>query len=84
MDLISEEAAARKRAYVKQSDVPATSLDEALRVPQAILDFARNQAPVRRLGTPDDIAAACAYLVSEEASFLTGQILSPNGGSHTW
>jgi NAD(P)-dependent dehydrogenase (short-subunit alcohol dehydrogenase family) len=51
-------------------------------VPQAILDIARNQAPVRRLGTPDDIAAACAYLVSEEASFTTGQVLSPNGGGH--
>jgi NAD(P)-dependent dehydrogenase (short-subunit alcohol dehydrogenase family) len=51
-------------------------------VPQAILDFARNQTPVRRLGTPDDIAAACAYLVSEEASFTTGQVLSPNGGGH--
>jgi 2-hydroxycyclohexanecarboxyl-CoA dehydrogenase len=51
-------------------------------MPQAILDFARDQAPVRRLGTPDDIAAACAYLVSEEASFTTGQVLSPNGGGH--
>jgi NAD(P)-dependent dehydrogenase (short-subunit alcohol dehydrogenase family) len=40
--------------------------------------------PVGRLGVPDDIAACCAYLVSEEASFLTGQILSPNGGCHTW
>ena len=29
---------AQKRAYLKQSDVPGTSLDEALRVPQAILD----------------------------------------------
>jgi len=37
-------------------------------------------APVRRIGQPDDIAAACAYIVSEEASFLTGQVLSPNGG----
>jgi NAD(P)-dependent dehydrogenase (short-subunit alcohol dehydrogenase family) len=51
-------------------------------VPQAILDAARTQVPVRRLGTPDDIAAACAYLVSEEASFTTGQVLSPNGGGH--
>ena len=40
--------------------------------------------PVGRIGVPDDIAACCAYLVSEEASFMTGQILSPNGGMHTW
>lgn len=51
-------------------------------VPEAILRAAREQAPVRRLGTPEDIAAACAYLVSEEASFVTGQVLSPNGGGH--
>lgn len=37
-------------------------------------------APVRRIGLPDDIAAAAAYLVSEEAGFVTGQVLSPNGG----
>lgn len=39
-------------------------------------------APVRRIGIPDDIAAAVAYLVSEEASFVTGQVLSPNGGRY--
>ena len=39
-------------------------------------------APVRRIGVPDDIAAAVAYLVSEEASFVTGQVLSPNGGRY--
>ena len=39
-------------------------------------------APVRRIGVPDDIAAAVAYLVSDEASFVTGQILSPNGGRY--
>lgn len=39
--------------------------------------------PVGRLGQPVDIAAACAYLSSEEASFVTGQVLSPNGGFYT-
>ena len=41
------------------------------------------QTPVGRIGVPADIAACCAYMVSEEASFLTGQVLSPNGGMHT-
>ena len=41
------------------------------------------RTPVRRVGNPDDIAAACAYLVSEEASFFTGQVVSPNGGIYT-
>jgi len=40
------------------------------------------ETPVRREGTPDDIAHAIAYLASEEASFVTGQVLSPNGGRY--
>lgn len=39
-------------------------------------------APVRRIGQPDDIAAVCAFLVSEESGFMTGQVLSPNGGRY--
>ena len=38
--------------------------------------------PMRKLGKPEDIAYAVAYLASEEAGFITGQILSPNGGSY--
>lgn len=38
--------------------------------------------PMRRLGKPEDIAYAVAYIASEEAGFLTGQIISPNGGSY--
>jgi 2-hydroxycyclohexanecarboxyl-CoA dehydrogenase len=38
--------------------------------------------PMRRLGKPEDIAHAVAYLAAEEAGFVTGQILSPNGGSY--
>jgi NAD(P)-dependent dehydrogenase (short-subunit alcohol dehydrogenase family) len=36
--------------------------------------------PVRRAGTPDDIAAACAFLCSEEAGYITGQQINVNGG----
>jgi len=39
-------------------------------------------APVRRIGEPEDIAAACAFLVSDAASFFTGQVMSPNGGRY--
>jgi 2-hydroxycyclohexanecarboxyl-CoA dehydrogenase len=41
------------------------------------------RTPIRRAGTPEDIASACSYLVSDEASFVTGQVLSPNGGIYT-
>jgi NAD(P)-dependent dehydrogenase (short-subunit alcohol dehydrogenase family) len=37
-------------------------------------------APVGRIGKPDEIAAAAAYLASEEAGFTTGQIINVSGG----
>lgn len=41
------------------------------------------RTPVRRIGTPDDIAAACSFLISEEAGYITGHILGVNGGRNT-
>ncbi len=38
------------------------------------------ETPLGRLGEPDDIANACLYLCSDEASFVTGEILFPDGG----
>jgi NAD(P)-dependent dehydrogenase (short-subunit alcohol dehydrogenase family) len=38
------------------------------------------RTPVRRAGTADDVAAACAFLCSEEAGYITGQALNVNGG----
>lgn len=39
--------------------------------------------PVRRVGRPEDIAAACAFLVSDEAGYITGQVIGVNGGRVT-
>ena len=44
------------------------------------IDAVAQRTPVRRAGTPDDIAAACAFLCSEEAGYITGQIIGVNGG----
>jgi 2-hydroxycyclohexanecarboxyl-CoA dehydrogenase len=49
---------------------------------QKFMQITANRAPVRRNGAPEDIAAACAYLASEDASFFTGQVMSPNGGMY--
>ena len=39
--------------------------------------------PVRRMGLPSDIAAACSFFISDDASYITGQILGVNGGRNT-
>lgn len=39
--------------------------------------------PAGRLGTPDDIAAVCAFCCTEEAGYLTGQVIAVNGGALT-
>jgi 2-hydroxycyclohexanecarboxyl-CoA dehydrogenase len=41
------------------------------------------RTPVRRVGRPEDIAAACAFLASDEAGYITGQIIGVNGGRNT-
>jgi 3-oxoacyl-[acyl-carrier protein] reductase len=38
------------------------------------------QTPLRRMGTPEDIAQAVRFLVSDDASFITGHVLDVNGG----
>ncbi len=46
-----------------------------------IEDIAR--IPVRRVGMPEDIAATCAFLISDGAGYITGQIVGVNGGRCT-
>lgn len=47
------------------------------------IDKALATTPVGRPGRPEDIAATCAFLVSDEASYITGQIIGVNGGRNT-
>lgn len=53
---------------------------------KAIAEQAREswaaQIPLGRMGTPDDVAAAVCFLASDEASYITGQILAVNGGMY--
>ncbi|MBQ9696172.1 MAG: 3-oxoacyl-ACP reductase FabG [Oscillospiraceae bacterium] len=44
------------------------------------LDDLAAETPLWRLGTPEDIAGAVAFLCSEDAAFITGQVLGVNGG----
>ena len=49
-------------------------------LPQNLLDEAIKATPLGRLGTIEDVARVTAFLVSEDASFITGQVLSVDGG----
>ncbi len=46
------------------------------------MDVIAKMIPVRRVGTPEDIAAACAFLCSEDAGYITGQQINLNGGRY--
>ena len=47
------------------------------------VDEHAQRTPVRRPGRPEDIAAACSFLVREEAGYITGQVIGVNGGRNT-
>jgi 3-oxoacyl-[acyl-carrier protein] reductase len=49
-------------------------------VPEKVIEGVQERTPMRRLGRPDDIANAYLFLASDEASFITAQVLSVDGG----
>lgn len=56
------------------------STDMTAALPDAARDAMLSTIPVGRAGNPEDVAAAVAFLASEEAGYITGQVLSVDGG----
>ena len=60
-----------------------TETDMMKSVPKEVIDPIIAQIPLRRLGQPEDIANAFVFLASEEASYITGVVLSVDGMART-
>ena len=60
-----------------------TETDMMKKVPREVIDPMIARIPLRRLGQPEDIANAFAFLASEEASYITGVVLSVDGMART-
>ena len=45
------------------------------------IEIIKSEIPMGRLGTPEEIAKLVLYLASDDARYITGQVISPNGGS---
>jgi citronellol/citronellal dehydrogenase len=54
------------------------------RYPGELVEMMRKQNPMKRLGTPGEVAELCAYLASDAASFVTGETWYIDGGAHLW
>lgn len=54
------------------------------RYPHEFIEMSRRCTPVKRLGTPEEVAQLCAYLASDAAAFVTGETWYIDGGAHLW
>ena len=76
--LASELAPTHIRVNCVAPGVIQTDMLDAL--PDGVLPQLAQETPLRRIGQPQDIAAAVRYLASDAASFVTGQVLTVDGG----
>ncbi|PLX18080.1 MAG: 3-oxoacyl-ACP reductase [Candidatus Muiribacterium halophilum] len=71
---------ARKNVQVNVVAPGYTNTDMMQTVPEKVLDMIRAKTPAGRLAKPEEIANAFVFLASEESNYITGHVLSVNGG----
>ena len=54
--------------------------DMTARLPDAVKEAAKNIIPVRKFGTPEDVAKAIGFLAGDDTGYITGQVLCVDGG----
>ncbi len=65
----------QERELIWESELRGTA-------PEDVTTFMINDTPLRRLETPEDVAKVVAFLVSDDAAFITGEAVSINGGAY--
>ena len=73
---------ARKGVTVNAVAPGFIETDMTADVPEKVLDQVRGVTPIGRLGKPEEVAAAVVFLASPAASFITGEVISVNGGMY--
>jgi 3-oxoacyl-[acyl-carrier protein] reductase len=71
---------ARKGITVNSVAPGFITTDMTKEIPASTLDQVKAMTPIGRLGNPEEVATAVAFLANPRASYITGQVLSVNGG----